>query len=333
MTSSEAPPGEGGRDRPSRLPSFITDLWREPAARDALIAASLAIFAFGMDPRALAPGMPTVQSALRDRPELETLLLLVAVLGAGVLLVGGALGDIFRTRRLMLGALAGLLLAQILTIVLPDGPLWFAARFLAIVCDGIILPFAIATVALSYQGGARATALGVVYAVMGLGLAIAPALLLLFGSDGPRVQAYVAAAVAAAVALVVAARRMPDMPGADPAQRPFIIGTALWAFGVVALTAGIVGFGTGDDPARLATIGLGVVSLLAYGIWRHRRRRLAPDVHVEMRPVTAVLMVGIVLGLGRRPRCCRSRSSSRSSRGTGPSRRRSRSPRSSQRCC
>ena len=286
-----------------------------------------------MDPRALAPGMPTVQSALRDRPDLETLLLLAAVLGAGILLVGGALGDIYRTRRLVLGALAGLLVAEILSIVLPEGPLWFAARFLAIVCDGIVLPFAIATVALAYQGGARATALGVVYAVMGLGLAIAPALLLLFGPDGPRVQAYVAAAVAAAVALVVAARRMPDMPGADPAQRPFIIGTALWAFGVVALTAGIVGFGAGDDPARIATIVLGVVSLVVYGMWRRRRHRLAPDVHVEMRPVTAVLMVGIVLGMGQAAPMLQIPSSSRSSRGMGPSRRRSRSPRSSPRCC
>jgi hypothetical protein len=52
--------GEGGRARPSRLPTFITDLRREPAAKDVPIAASLAIFAFGMDPRAMAPGMPTV---------------------------------------------------------------------------------------------------------------------------------------------------------------------------------------------------------------------------------------------------------------------------------
>lgn len=269
---------DAGQGRASRLPPFITDLWREPAARDALIAACFAILAFGLDPRALAPGMPTVQSALRDRPGLETLLLLVAVLGAGVLIVGGAVADIVRSRRLMLVALAGLLVAQLLTIVLPDGPLWYGARFLAIVCDGIILPFAIATVALAYQGGARATALGIVYAVMGLGLAVAPALLLLFGTDGPRIQAYAAGAAAAAIALAVAARRMPDLPGADRAQRPFIVGTALWAFGVVAMTAGIVGFGAGDDPRaspRSAWAWCRCLAMRCGGVGGPRSRRMS----------------------------------------------------------
>lgn len=99
-------PGDRER-RPSRLPPFITDLWREPKARDALLASYLAIAAYGLDPHAFAAGTPTVQSALRDRPELETLLLLAAVLGAGILLIGGALGDILRSRRLLVAGLAG----------------------------------------------------------------------------------------------------------------------------------------------------------------------------------------------------------------------------------
>jgi MFS family permease len=286
------------RSRP-RIPTFVSDLWQDRAARDTLIAACLALAAYGVDPHAYAPGMPEVQSQLREQPNLETVLLLASVLGTGILLVGGALADTLRSRRLLLGGLAGLLIAQLVVIVIPTGPLFIAARLMAVVCDGIILPFAIASVAMAYEGATRATALGVAYAVMGAAVALPPALLLMFGPAGPFVQAYVVAAIVAAIALAVARRRLPDMPGATPIQRPFVIGTALWAFGVVALTAGIVGFGSGADPVRLFTIGLGVGSLVLYVVWRRRFRASEFAVKVDMRPVTAVLMVGIFLGLGQ----------------------------------
>ena len=53
----------------------------------------LSLAAAGLDPRVLNPGLASVQEAVRARPDVEQLLLIVAVLSAIVLLVGGVLGD------------------------------------------------------------------------------------------------------------------------------------------------------------------------------------------------------------------------------------------------
>ncbi len=76
----------------SRLPEFVADLGREPGALGILAAGSLALFAVGLDPKVLSSGMPDAQVALRERPQLEAVFLLTAIVQAAFLLIGGVLG-------------------------------------------------------------------------------------------------------------------------------------------------------------------------------------------------------------------------------------------------
>ena len=104
------------------VPPFIRDLDREPGAMAALLAGALALFVAGLDPKVFSPGMPDMQSALRERPALENLFLLAVVVQAAFYLVGGAAGDIIGSRRVLLVGLAGMLVFELLPVVGDDGP-------------------------------------------------------------------------------------------------------------------------------------------------------------------------------------------------------------------
>ena len=109
----------------------------------------------------------------------------------------------------------------------------------------------------------------------------------LFGPSGSRAPAFLAAAVAAIIAFVYSRRHWPDLPTAGPTQRVAVFVTAVWAFGIVVITAGLIGFqGNGADNARagLVLVGLGLV---AAGLFVERRRRHAGQsgLHIQRRAV------------------------------------------------
>jgi MFS family permease len=285
----------------SKAPRFIKEIVRDivsdRVAFRTLIAGSLAIAAVGFDPQILDPGLPSMRSALKLQPELESLLLLGALAQAGVVLAGGGLADALRSERLLSYALVVLALAAAWAALIPSGPGQLASRVLAWVCDGIVLPFAIGSIAMAYRKEARATALGIAYAVFGASTAAAPALILLFGADGPRVQAFVACALVALLAAWLSRRTLPDLPGATREQRPYIAATALWAFGVVAVVAALFQAG-GPGLVRWLVVALGL-SCVGVSVIVRRRFRHQGTVRVALRPVAVVLAVGIVIGFAQ----------------------------------
>jgi len=142
----------------------------------------------------------------------------------------------------------------------------------------------------------------VAYAAYGASTALGPVLITLLGPDGSRWPAFLGAAVAAVLAYWIVRPRARDLPVATSAQRPYIVGTAVWAFAIVLIAAGIVGFGGGpDDLRRYALIGAGAVLLGAFALWERRRlRRPGPAApHVERRPVAVAVMVGVVIGFAQ----------------------------------
>lgn len=281
------------------VPEVISDLYRDPSDARTLLVAALSLAAAGLDPRVFSPGLASVQSAVRARPDVEQLLLIAAVLGGLMLLVGGVLGDTDGRRRIQIAALGTLVVTSATGLVFTDGPIFLAGRFVGAAMASVILPFALAGVAVTYQGVARATAIGLAYAAYGGAMAAGPVLLTLFGPSGARWPAFLASMIVSALAFVLVRRHWPDLPSPSRRQRRRVFATAVWAAGIILTCMGLVGFGHGlIDAARLAFLfgGLGVIAFAAV-----LERGVSHDdsVHVERRPVAMALLVGFVIAFAQ----------------------------------
>ena len=181
---------------------------------------------------------------------------------SGLLLLGGAIGDTRRIRPILLGALVAKLGGSV-GLAFSDGPLFFASRL-----GGLdrrprsIIPIALASVATSYHGVARATAIGLAYGAYGAAGAPGPILLQVIPA---ALAGFAAAIVAAGLALWIARPRVPDLPRPAASERPYVVGTAMWGFGILMVTTGAIWFGGLDNPARwlLVFAGLAVLAVAA----------------------------------------------------------------------
>jgi DHA2 family multidrug resistance protein-like MFS transporter len=280
------------------LPRVLAEVVDDRVALRTLVASTLALVASGLNPQVFSPFIVGVQAAIRAQPELLAASTLASVLGAGLLLVGGVAADVYRTKRIVQGALVALVVTSVVGGVVPDGPIFLASRFAGVMAAGLVVPFAFAAIAITYTGAARATALGFAYAGFGIAAGAPPILLTITGPGGSDLPAYVAAMAAALVALR-ATRAIPDLPGVPPSRAPAVARVALWAFGVVALVAGLAAVGSGTDPLRLAIVAVGIVVLVIAGALEARARTHTPGSGVNLRPVTVVLAAGLFIGFAQ----------------------------------
>lgn len=281
------------------VPAVLRDLYRDPRDLRTLLIAALALAAAGLDPHVYNPGLVSVQNAVRARPELEQLLLVGSVIGALLLLVGGVLGDTDGRRRIMTISLGALVVTALTGLLVADGPLFIVSRFAGTAAAGVVLPVALAGVAVTYGGIQRATAIGLAYAAYGGASAAGPVLLTLFGPTGPRWPAFAAAGLVAGLALVAARRAWPDLPSPSRRQRRRVIATAIWAAGVVVTCIGVLGFGDGTvDPFRIAAVAVGV-GILAVAALVERGAKADDSVRIERRAVAMALFVGFVIAFAQ----------------------------------
>jgi MFS family permease len=284
------------------IPSFLRDLDAEPGALRALFVAFVSLGAAGMNPTVTSPNLPNVQSIIRAQPEANSVILLVTLASAGLLFVGGILGDTNGRRGVLLGALAVLTLANLVGLVASSGPLFVGSRLVAAAAAYAVLPFALALVATSYTGLIRATAIGIAYVAYAGATAVSPVLLTLFGPSSPMWPAFAVAALVAAFALWFVWSRAPDLPALASDDRPYVVSTAVWAFAIVMISAGVVGFGDRISTAvRVTLVVIGLLLIAAYVVWdrsiRDRSRLRAH--HVDRRPVTVAIAVGVVVSFAQ----------------------------------
>ena len=296
-----------------KLPEFIHEVIDDPRQRGILMAGSLAMFAVGLTPRVLSPGLPTAQEALRSQPDLQNFFLLLAFAGTATIILGGLVSDVFRRRILLVGGLAVMLVGAAIGLLVPDGPIFIGANFISIAATGVVLAYAIGTVASTYEGIPRATALGFVYGAFGAGAAASPAVLTLFPqllpSDDPAVPsaftfdtslAYLLTAVAAGIALWAALRWMPRIPGSLPASRRLITSIAIWSIGILAIVTGVLGLG--GEAAKLFPIVLivgGAVALTTMTVHLKRMSKDMGSLRLDTRGLSAALSVGIAVGFAQ----------------------------------
>jgi len=282
-----------------RISPEILDIARDRQKLGVLLAAILASLAAGLDPHVFGPSTPTVQAALRTRPELETVFLIAVIAQSAGFLIGGVVGDLGRRRRVLLVGLGLVVIGEAVALVADRGPVFLVGRVLASGGVGLSVPVAMAWVALTYDGVARATAIGFTYAAYGAGVGIAATLVNVLLQTVGTWPAFVLASGTALIAFLIARRVLPHVDRPVDTPRLGVISNVLWAYALLAGTASIIAVGGDFDlTVRLVILASGVVALVAFGLLRRRMAR-QDESAIQLRAVTVALFAGVIVAFAQ----------------------------------
>lgn len=219
------------------------------------------------------------------------------------ILAGGALGDIFGRRRVLLIGLGGLLLSNGLLLLSPD-PLWFlATRFLAGMSGALVLPLSLTIFSLAFAGdpaaGIRAIAIYVVVttsAALGAGL---------FGQIMRDLLDWRGAfAIPSLFALlaVVMALRLVDNSHSHADRRLDAVGHAAWALLVLAFVFGLLNYwaaGRYRGVVVIIALAVGAIGLVLLIWWDyHSPDSLLGQSRIKRSTLAALTVYGVALQIG-----------------------------------
>ena len=192
-----------------------------------------------------------------------------------LVLVGGSLGDLLGRRRVFMAGVAGFGVTSLLCALAPSAIVLIAARALQGVAGALLVPSSLAIVTATFDGPARAQAIGTWTAGTSAAIAVGPPLggLLVDHASWRWVFALNVPFVIAA--LMLAVRVMPRMPG-DRLRNADVLGGVFCALGLAGPVWALIeqprhGWGAPVVWAPLA----GGLALLALFV-RHERRASDP---------------------------------------------------------
>ncbi len=199
---------------------------------------------------------------------------------AGLILLGGSLGDRFGRRRVFLIGVAWFALASALCGFAPSIEVLIGARALQGVGGALLTPGSLALISASFHGSDRAAAIGAWSGLAGVAGAVGPFV------GGWLVEwtwrsVFLINLPLAAVVVVAALRHVPESRDPQAAQHLDVPGTVLALLGLGALTWSLTEAGTaGASPAVVVTGVVGVVALVTFAVVERRSR--APLVPTDL---------------------------------------------------
>lgn len=218
---------------------------------------------------------------------------------AGLLLLGGALGDRLGRRRAFIWGVAWFAVASLLCALAPTVELLIAARAVQGVGAALLTPASLALVQASFHPDDRGSAIGAWSGLGGVATAIGPFL------GGWLIDAaswrliFLINLPIAAVVVWIAARHVPESRDPEAAGRPLdVAGAALAAVGLGGVTYALTeGPGAGwGAPAIVAVGALGVGALAAFVVVEARSAHaLVPLSIFRSRLFTAANLVTLVV--------------------------------------
>ncbi|MFF6997690.1 MFS transporter [Streptomyces sp. NPDC008313] len=199
---------------------------------------------------------------------------------AGLILLGGALGDRFGRRRIFVLGVIWFAAASLLCGIAPDARVLIAARALQGVGGALLTPGSLAIIQASFHPDDRARAVGLWSGFGGVGAAVGPFL----GGwlvDGPGWRwVFLLNVPVALVCAPVAVRHVPESRDGRVHGRGFdVLGAALGALALALLTYALI-------EARGATLGVAVTAVLGVAA-------AVAFVHVERHRPDPMLPLGI----------------------------------------
>ncbi|MFC5817687.1 MFS transporter [Nonomuraea harbinensis] len=210
---------------------------------------------------------------------------------AGLILLGGSLGDRFGRRRVFLIGMVWFALASALCAAAPTIEFLIAARALQGVGGALLTPGSLAIIQASFSKADRPRAIGVWSGLGGVASAVGPLL------GGAMVQtagwrwAFLINLPLAAPALLVAARHVPESRDERAAGRFDVLGSVLAALSLAGITYGLIEL---DAPVPLVA---GVLLGAAFVVleWRRSPDALVPVGLFAGRVFSAVNAVTLVM--------------------------------------
>jgi EmrB/QacA subfamily drug resistance transporter len=211
---------------------------------------------------------------------------------AGLILLGGALGDRFGRRRIFVLGVVWFASASLLCGIAPDAAVLIAARALQGVGGALLTPGSLALIQASFHPDDRARAVGLWSGFGGIGAAVGPFL----GGwlvDGPGWRwVFLLNVPLALLCVPIALRHVPESGDGRTHGRGFdVLGATLGALSLAFVTYALIEATTGSVPVAVAAVA-GVATGVAFV--RVERRRADPMMPPEIfasRQFTAVNIV------------------------------------------
>ncbi|MFE9771360.1 MFS transporter [Streptomyces sp. NPDC005931] len=210
---------------------------------------------------------------------------------AGLILLGGALGDRFGRRRVFVLGVLWFAVASLLCGLAPNAGVLIAARALQGVGGALLTPGSLALIQATFHPEDRGRAVGLWSGFGGIGAAVGPFL----GGwlvDGPGWRwVFLLNVPLAALCVLAAVRHVPESASGRAHGRFDVLGAALGAVALALLTYALIEAG-GDSPVVAPTAVAGVAAAVAF-VHVERRRpdpMMPPDIFAS-RQFTAVNLV------------------------------------------
>lgn len=234
-----------------------------------ILASSLAF----IDGSVLNVALPAIREAFRaGTAEAQWVINAFTLPLSALLLLGGALGDLYGRRRVMIVGIALFTLASLLCAAAPSLAVFLAGRAVQGLGAALLMPNSLAILSASFTGEKRGRAVGI-WAAAGAGTgAVAPMLGGWLVEDIGWPAIFLLNLPVAAAAILLGWRFVPESHN-DARPDPDWAGAALATLGLGALTWGLTiwSSGPGMDSLDWAILASGVALLMAFLLAERRR--------------------------------------------------------------
>ncbi|GHB57656.1 MFS transporter [Streptomyces cirratus] len=210
---------------------------------------------------------------------------------AGLILVGGALGDRFGRRRVFVLGVVWFAAGSLLCGIAPNAGVLIGARALQGIGGALLTPGSLALIQGSIRGDDRARAVGLWSGLGGVGAAVGPFL----GGwlvDGPGWRwVFLLNVPLAALCVPVALRHVPESRDPDAHGRFDVAGAVIGAAALGLLTYALIEARSGTALVAATAVGGLLLGVLFVYVERHRQYPMVPPSIFASRQFTAVNLV------------------------------------------
>ncbi len=242
------------------------------AGRWLLLAAVLGSGLAGIDATVVNVALPAIGEALdADFTTLQWTVSAYALTLASFILLGGVLGDRYGRRRVFLVGVVWFAVGSLLCGVAPTGWALVGARALQGVGGALLTPGSLAMIQAGFGPGDRARAIGAWSGLGGVATAIGPFVGGGLVELGSWRWVFLVNVPLAALVVWVTLRHVPESRDPDAGGRLDLVGAALGALALGALSWALISSGeSGPGPATALVGGLGLLAALTFVVVERR---------------------------------------------------------------